>query len=107
MLDIGLLEQILLDLAVARRVEDLFLDLGVDPELQADLLGELLLLPSPLAFSNFANSSSTLRWSALSSATASCVFVSAMINISYLGIMLRQPPVAGGFVPHRERLSIY
>ncbi len=40
MLDIGFLEQILIDLALAGRVKNLFLDLGVDRQIQADLLGQ-------------------------------------------------------------------
>ena len=41
MFDIGFLEQILVDLAFAGRIENLFLDLGVDRQLEADLLREL------------------------------------------------------------------
>ena len=47
-LDIGFLEQILLDLAFAGRIENLFLDLGVDRKLEADLRAQLLL--AALAF---------------------------------------------------------
>ena len=43
MLDIAFLEHVLVDLALAGRVENLFLDLGVDGELEADLLRQLLL----------------------------------------------------------------
>ena len=43
MLDIGFLQQVLLDLAFAGRIEDLFLDLRVDGELEADLPRQLLL----------------------------------------------------------------
>ena len=44
MLDIGFLQQIFLDLALARRIEDLFLDRRVDGQFHADFLGDLLLL---------------------------------------------------------------
>ena len=43
MLDIGFLEQVLVDLAFARRIENLFFDLGVDRKLETDLFGELAL----------------------------------------------------------------
>ena len=43
MLDIGFLEQVLVDLAFAGRIENLLLDLGVDRQFKADLLGQLLL----------------------------------------------------------------
>jgi hypothetical protein len=61
MLDIGFLEQIFFDLALAGRVEDLFLDLGVDGQLHADLQRDLLLLAAAGRDSNCSNSSSTAR----------------------------------------------
>ena len=61
MLDIAFLEQVLVDRAFARRIENLFLDLGVDGELEADLLRQLLLAAVALRFSNSLNSFSTLR----------------------------------------------
>ena len=42
-LDISFLEQVLFDLALAGRIEDFFLDLGMDAELRADLRSQLLL----------------------------------------------------------------
>ena len=60
-LDIGFLELVLVDLALAGRVEDLLLDLGVDGELQADLLGELLLAAVALGCFESLNSFSTSR----------------------------------------------
>ncbi|KRA83990.1 hypothetical protein ASD76_08290 [Altererythrobacter sp. Root672] len=44
-LDVGLAEQIVVDLALQRRVENLFLDRRVNLELGADLLGDRLLAP--------------------------------------------------------------
>ena len=43
MLDIAFLEQILVDLALAGRIENLLLDRRVDRQLEADLLGDPLL----------------------------------------------------------------
>ena len=43
MFDIGLLEQVFLHLAFTGRIENLFFDLGVNRQLKADLLGNLLL----------------------------------------------------------------
>jgi hypothetical protein len=43
MFDIAFLQQVLIDLAFAGRIENLFLDLRVDGQLETDLLGELLL----------------------------------------------------------------
>jgi hypothetical protein len=56
MLDIGFLEQIFLDLAFASRVENFFLDLGVDGQLHADLQRDLLLLAVAGCDSNCSNS---------------------------------------------------
>ncbi len=67
MLDIGFVERVVLDLAATGRIEDFFLDRGVDLELGADLRARASVLRlSALAFSNVSNSSSTLRWSAFS-----------------------------------------
>ena len=56
------------------------------------------LRPSPLAFSNSANSSSTLRWSSLSSAMASCGVASGMVRI-LLTVAGRNQPAAVMFLP--------
>ncbi len=44
MLGIRFLGDVFVDFALARGIEDLFLDGGVDHQLGADLIGELLLL---------------------------------------------------------------
>ena len=53
MLDIGFLEQVLLDLPVAGGIENLFLDHRVDGELEADLPRELLLAALALRLFEF------------------------------------------------------
>jgi hypothetical protein len=50
MFDKGFLEQILVNLALAGRVEDFLLDLGVDRQLEANLGNERLLAPFPTGF---------------------------------------------------------
>ena len=50
MLDEAFLQQVFLDLALERRIENLLLDRRVDRELLADLQGELLLSPVTAGF---------------------------------------------------------
>ncbi len=61
MLDIGFIEQVIFDFTVAGGIEDFFLDGGVDGQFRTDLLHQVALGGSLGAFSNFSNSSSTLR----------------------------------------------